>query len=197
MFLVRCLIKGTSPAIPFLSRNFYTSRIINKHCKDKNEKNSKPAKQCGKKSESPQGDFSSKKQRCCRRTSQGSKTDSYSCSKPKSAAKTSSFCNKSQGECDQKLQDIQKTVIQAVCEIRQTREIVETHFQGRCPEERHRQGVSASASPPGKSTCKYKKLSTFFNLIGLAFLANLAYCIYKHEQCKEKLPNDENSDERT
>lgn len=192
MFLVRCLIKDTSPTISFVSRNFYTSRITNKHCKDKNEKNSKPAKQCGKKSES-QGDFSSKKQRCCRRTSQGSKTD---CSKPKSEAKTSSFCNKSQGGCDQKLQDIQKTVIQAVCEIRQTREMVETHFQSRCPDESHSQGVSAS--PPGKSTtCKYKKLSTFFNLIGLAFLANLAYCIYKHEQCKEKSPNDENSDERT
>lgn len=195
MFLVRCLIKDTSPTISFLSRNFYTSRIINKHCKDKNEKNSKPAKQCGKKSES-QGDFSSKKQRCCRRTSQGSKTDSFSSSKPKSEAKTSSFCNKSQGECGQKLQDIQKTVIQAVCEIRQTREMVETHFQGRCPEESHSQGVSA-ASPAGKSTCKYKKLSTFFNLIGLAFLANLAYCIYKHEQCKERSSNDENSDERT
>lgn len=194
MFLVRYLIKDTSPTISFLSRNFYTSRTINRHCKDKSEQNSKPAKQCGKKN-GTQSDFSSKKQRCCRRTSQESKADSCSSPKPQSQAKTSSFCNKAQGECDHKLQDIQKTVIQAVREIRQTRELVETHFQSQCHEENNSQGKSAG--PPGKSTCKYKKLSKFFSLIGLAFLANLAYCIYKHEQCKERSQNDENSDERT
>lgn len=194
MFLVRYLIKDTSPTISLLSRNFYTSRIINKHCKDKSEQNSKPAKQCGKKNES-QSDFSSKKQRCCRRTtSQGSKADSFTSPKPQSGAKTSSSCNKAQGECDQKLHDIQKTVIQAVCEIRQTRELVETHFQSKCHDE-NSQGKSAG--PPRESTCKYKKLSKFFSLIGLAFLANLAYCIYKHEQCKERSQNDEISDERT
>lgn len=194
MFFVRYLIKDRSPTTSFLSRNFYTSRIFNKHCKGKSEQYSKPAKQCSKKKESH--DFSSKKQKCCRRTSQGSKAESCSSSTPNSGANTPSFCNKSQGECDQKLQDIKKTVIQAVCEIRQTREMVETHFQSKCTENNNSQG--ASASPPVKSNCKNNKFRTFLNLIGLAFLANLAYCIYKHEQCKEKSNNlDENSDERT
>lgn len=196
MFFAR-LLKNTSPTISCLSRNFYTSRISNKQCKDKNEQSSKPAKQCGKKIES-QSDFSSKKQRCCRRTSQGSKAESCSSAKPKSEANPSSRCKKAQGECDQKLQEIQKTVIQAVSEIRETREMVETHFQSKCPEEKSSQGMSASP-PPVKSTCKYKKLSKFFNLIGLAFLANLAYCIYNHEQCKERSRNSDenNSDDQT
>lgn len=106
-----------------------------------------------------------------------------------------SFCNQAQGECDQQLHEIKKTLCQAVCETRKIRQIVENNMQSKSSE---MDSQDMCTSPPGKSTCKYKKITTFLNIIGLAFLANIVYCIYKHGEVKEnEQRGDENSDERT
>lgn len=167
---------------------------IKKPCEDKTERDSAPEKQqCGK-TKRAQNDFSSKKQQCGRKRSQGPKAEQCS-SNPKSEADMTSSCKQAQEECDQKLHEIKKTVCQAVCETRKIRKIVETNMQSKSSDE-NSQGMCTS--PPGKSTCKYKKLTTFLNIIGLAFLANIAYCIYKHGEKKDnEQKGDENSDERT
>lgn len=168
-------------------------REMKNPCTDKAERDSAPDKQCdqGKRS---QNDFSSKKQQCCQKRSQGPKAEQCS-SNSRSEADTTSVSKQALEECDQQLREIKKKLCQAVCETRKIRQIVETNMQSESSET-NSQGTCTS--PPGKSTCKYKKLTTFLNIIGLAFLANIVYCIYKHGDVKEnERRRDENSEERT
>lgn len=196
--------KGAQPKpeenIPAFCRKFkgggcdQKQREIKSPCTDKAERDSAPEQQCGK-GKRTHDEFSSQKQQCCRKRSQAPKAESSCSSNQRSEADVTSFCKQAQDECDQKLHEIKKTLCQAVCETRKIRAIVETNMRSRTSE-KNSQGVCTS--PPGQSTCKYKKLTTFLNIIGLAFLANIAYCIYKHGEVKEKeRRGDDKSDDRT
>lgn len=166
-------------------------REMKNPCTDKAEQ--APDKPCDQEKRS-QNDFSSKKQQCCQKRSQGPTAEQCP-SNPRSEADTTSVSKQALEECDQQLHEIKKKLCQAVCETRKIRQIVESNMQSESSET-NSQGTCTS--PPGKSTCKYKKLTTFLNIIGLAFLANIVYCIYKHGDVKEnKQRRDEDSDDRS